>query len=81
MSTRRPAEPPRPPGSTPESKTSSASVGGLLTAADLAARWKVPCSQVYRLTRDHRLPVVRIGRYYRYAIAAVQAFEQAGGTP
>jgi excisionase family DNA binding protein len=54
--------------------------GGLLTAEDLAARWQVPASQVYRLTREGRLPVVRLGRYYRYALAAVEAFERGGGT-
>jgi hypothetical protein len=34
----------------------------LMTAEDLAARWQVPTSQVYRLTRDGRIPVVRLGR-------------------
>ncbi len=51
----------------------------LLTADQLAARWQVPKAQVYRLTRDERLPAVRIGRYYRYAQAAVEAWELSGG--
>ena len=51
----------------------------LLTAEDLAERWQVPTSQVYRLTRAGRLPVVRLGRYYRYRLQAVEDFEQAGG--
>lgn len=51
----------------------------LLTAEDLAARWQVKPSQVYRLTREKRLPTVRLGRYYRYRIAAVEEFEQNGG--
>jgi hypothetical protein len=30
-------------------------VGRLLTAEDLAARWQVPASQIYRLTRAGRI--------------------------
>ncbi len=52
-----------------------------LTADDLAARWNVPKTQVYRLTRAGELPVLRIGKYYRYELAAIEAFEAAGGTP
>ena len=48
----------------------------LLTAADLAQRWGVPLSQVYRMTRERDLPTVRIGRYYRYRLAAVRAWER-----
>jgi excisionase family DNA binding protein len=51
----------------------------LLTADELATRWQVPKAQVYRLSREGRLPTVRIGRYYRYALKAVTAFEAAGG--
>jgi excisionase family DNA binding protein len=47
----------------------------LLTAEQLADRWQVPASQVYRLTRDHRIPVVRLGRYYRYRLDAIERFE------
>lgn len=47
----------------------------LLTAEQLAERWQVPTSQVYRLTRDGRIPTVRLGRYYRYSPAAIDAFE------
>jgi hypothetical protein len=52
----------------------------LLTAADLAERWQVPVSQVWRLGREGRLPVVRLGRYKRHRLADVEAFEAAGGT-
>ena len=51
----------------------------LLTADDLAARWQVPTSQVYRLTRGGELAVVRLGRYYRYRLEAVEEFERGGG--
>jgi excisionase family DNA binding protein len=49
----------------------------LLTADDLAARWRVPRAHVYRLTREYGLPVVRLGRYYRYRLAAIEAWEAA----
>jgi excisionase family DNA binding protein len=51
----------------------------LLTADDLGARWQVPKAQVYRLTREGRVPAVRIGRYYRYRLAAIEEFEASGG--
>lgn len=51
----------------------------LLTAAEVAARWQVPKAQVYRLTRDGKLQAVKIGRYYRYRLAAIEAFEVDGG--
>jgi excisionase family DNA binding protein len=48
----------------------------LLTADELAARWKVPTSQVYRQAREGKVPAVRIGRYYRFSIAAIEAYER-----
>jgi excisionase family DNA binding protein len=51
----------------------------LLTADDVAARWQVPTSHVYRLTREQKLPTVKLGRYYRYRAAAIEAFELEGG--
>jgi excisionase family DNA binding protein len=47
----------------------------LLTAEQLAERWQVPKSQVYRLTREGRLPAVNVGRYYRFRLAAIEAWE------
>jgi excisionase family DNA binding protein len=47
----------------------------LLTAEQLAKRWQVPTSQVYRLTRERKIPVVRLGRYYRYRLDAIERFE------
>jgi excisionase family DNA binding protein len=47
----------------------------LLTADQLAARWQVPPSHVYRLTREDRIPVVKLGRYYRYRLDAIERFE------
>lgn len=53
--------------------------GQLLTAEDVAARWQVPKSQVYRLAREGHLPVVELGRYRRFRPAAIEAFEEGGG--
>jgi excisionase family DNA binding protein len=52
----------------------------LLTAADVAERWQVRKSHVYRLTREGRLPVVKLGAYYRYRLEAIEEFEISGGT-
>lgn len=52
----------------------------LLTAHDLAERWQVPAAHVYRLAREGKLPAVQLGRYRRFALAAVEQFEASGGT-
>ena len=52
----------------------------LLTAEQLAERMQVPVAQVYRLARDGRLPVIRLGRYRRFKREAIEAFERDGGT-
>jgi excisionase family DNA binding protein len=51
----------------------------LLTATDLAERRQVPTDHVYRLTREGALPAIRLGRYYRYRLDAIEAWELAGG--
>ena len=51
----------------------------LLTAGQVAARWQVPKSQVYRLARDGRVPVVRLGRYMRFRVEALGEWERGGG--
>ena len=60
-------------------RTPANGVDRLLTADELAQRWQVPKAQVYRLTREGRIPAVRLGRYYRYARASITSFEAAGG--
>jgi excisionase family DNA binding protein len=47
----------------------------LLTAGQLAERWQVPKSDIYRLTRENKIPTVRLGKYYRYRLDAIEAFE------
>lgn len=48
----------------------------LLTADDLAARWQVPKAHVWRLARTGEIPVVRLGRYMRFRLDAIDAFER-----
>lgn len=49
--------------------------GQLLTADQLAERWQVPKSHVYRLTREGAIPAVKLGRYYRYRVDAIERWE------
>jgi excisionase family DNA binding protein len=48
----------------------------LLTADQLAERWQLPKSHVYRLTREGKVPAVPLGRYYRYRPEAIEAWER-----
>lgn len=52
----------------------------LLTAEQVAERFQIPRSHVYRLTREGQLPCVKLGRYRRYRIAEIETFEADGGT-
>jgi len=48
----------------------------LLTAEELAQRWQVPKTQVWRLAREGAVPVVRIGRYMRFRRDAIEQWEE-----
>jgi excisionase family DNA binding protein len=50
--------------------------GRLLTPEELAARWSVPKSHIYRLARAGAVPTVRLGKYVRVHPAAIEAFER-----
>lgn len=52
----------------------------LLTAEELAERWQVPKAHVYALTRRGKIPTVRLGRYYRYRLDQIEAFEVGADT-
>ncbi len=52
----------------------------LLTAEQLAARWQVPTSHVYRLAREGRIPTVELGRYRRWRLDAIEQHEKSFGT-
>ncbi len=56
-------------------------MGPILTADQLAERWQVPKSHVYRLTRENAIPAVKLGRYYRYRLDAIEAFEESFTNP
>ena len=58
-------------------QTMRAHASRLLTADQLAERWQVPKTQVYRLAREGRLPTVTIGRYYRFRLETIEAWELA----
>lgn len=62
---------------TPDPATNG--VAQLLTAEQLADRWQVPKAHVYRLARHGQIPTVKLGRYRRFRLAEVEAFEAAGG--
>jgi excisionase family DNA binding protein len=47
----------------------------LLTPEELADRWQVSKAHVYRLTREDKIPTVKLGRYYRYRLDAIESFE------
>jgi excisionase family DNA binding protein len=49
--------------------------GKLLTAEQLAERWQVAPGHVYRLTRRGEIPAVKLGRYYRYRLDAIERYE------
>jgi excisionase family DNA binding protein len=50
--------------------------GQLLTAEQLAERWQVAAAHVYRLAREGRIPVVKLGRYYRFRLDEIERFER-----
>lgn len=51
-------------------------MNGLWAAEDLADRWRVPKSQVYRLAREGKIPVLALGRYYRFVPSEIEEFER-----
>jgi excisionase family DNA binding protein len=55
--------------------TSQAVRGQLLTPKQLAQRWQVPTSHVYRLARAGEIPSVRLGKYVRFTPGGIAAFE------
>jgi excisionase family DNA binding protein len=46
----------------------------LLVAGEVAAMLRVTTGWVYAQTRAGRMPCVRLGRYYRYRVAAIEAW-------
>jgi excisionase family DNA binding protein len=65
---------PRPPAAPPRGTR-------LLTAAELAERWQVPASHVYRLAREGGLPSVKLGRYVRFRLDLIERWERLADRP
>jgi excisionase family DNA binding protein len=53
----------------------------LLTADELALRWQVAKSHVYRLAREGRIPRVAVGRYYRFRLDHIERWETEQAQP
>ena len=51
----------------------------LLRPEEVAERWGVSRSQIYRLAREGALPSVAVGRYRRFRPESVERFEREGG--
>lgn len=49
-------------------------------AQEVAEALGLPLHRVYALTRENRIPHVRIGRQVRYPVAKLVAWIEAGGT-
>lgn len=43
----------------------------LYKAGDISEILRIPKANVYRLTRNGSIPVVKVGRYYRYCLEDV----------
>lgn len=52
----------------------------LLTPQQLADRWQISYKHVWRLSREGKIPSIRLGKYYRYSLAAIEEFEREHGT-
>jgi excisionase family DNA binding protein len=51
--------------------------GDILTAEDLAARWKVTTGWIYSKVRAGQLPAIPLpGRYVRFRLETIEAFER-----
>jgi len=48
--------------------------GGLMTAGEIAARLGVKQGWIYRQSRAGRIPTVKLGRYYRSRLDAIEAW-------
>ncbi|HMJ03255.1 MAG TPA: helix-turn-helix domain-containing protein [Conexibacter sp.] len=66
------AQAPRDAASAPGTATTR-----LLTAAELAERWQVRPKQVYALVNRGDVPCIFIGRYRRFRLEAIEAWERA----
>jgi excisionase family DNA binding protein len=54
------------------SRAETAGTGTLLTADELAEILGVPTGWIYRQSRAGAIPTVKLGRYYRYRLEAIE---------
>jgi len=52
----------------------------LMNAAEVAELLGVPEPHIYRLSREGKLPTIKVGRYSRSSPSALAAFMANGGT-
>ena len=64
----------------PEQVEAAMGPSKLMTADDLAERWQLPKSHIYRLARLRVIPVVVLGKYRRFRLEDIIEFERNGGT-
>ena len=60
--------------------TPSVPLPALATAKELATELGLPLPSVYRLVRGGQIPVVKLGRSYRFSRDEVRAWLAKGGT-
>jgi excisionase family DNA binding protein len=53
----------------------------ILTPDELADRWKCKKKTLWRLSNEGKVPSMRLGRFYRYPLPLVEAFEAGSWTP
>lgn len=53
-------------------RTEAGGTGTLLTADELAEILGVPTGWIYRQSRAGAIPTVKLGRYYRYRLEAIE---------
>jgi excisionase family DNA binding protein len=51
----------------------------LFTPEEVAAHFRVPVSWVYRKTRERSIPFLKVGRYCRFEMAAVEEWARKNG--
>jgi hypothetical protein len=64
-----------------KSEARNAGSGPVLSADDLAHRWKVSKSWVYHRAQSRQLPVLNIGGLTRFALVDIEAMERGEAVP
>ena len=51
---------------------------GVLTAPELAERWRCGIDSIYRLVKAGKLKAFKIGQDYRFKVSEVERYENGG---